>query len=506
MRSEMKASAEEYIRTKTRDKPYARFFKNVKIWFINNTRSGSTFRSPDETTSKLLEQIVQDAQSNPSASDAIPLRWLPFAQGVQDQAVGEDHKPVLTVEEVTCKANQLCGIPSEEVRAMLRFHHDLGLLLHYQHIASLCERVIIDVQWLIKLTSALLHPLTTGDRNFEEQFQLLHDHGILLESLAVHIWSVRCPDEAAHLSSPEQRAFVLHLYESFAMLYDTGKTMVPPGSDTPSRAWLCPPLVRKLGEAVSSLSATSKQHAVRSPPVGSPPVGSPPVGSPPAVRSPSSNTIHKSPRIYLICREGRLFLHIQFWRLMVEFLCFFCQADSLSSQLQVEGTRMPSIFHRSARLPCDAVFPGYHLCITYFNKGLELVVLREEAAVKAYEATGGMVHAMEIVCSTILVFAEQKLDELHLGDGIAKPVWRRKGRCRCPQSSECCAEHGRRDCLSPGCHHFVNLADTIPYCPLGEHPAQDEVVQEVYPVWIKVRECGNFFGDIDLFLLAFGFS
>ena len=461
-RSGWKARAEEYIRSQIRDKPYADIFR-VDIMFIDNTRSGSYFWFPDKTTFALRQQILEDAQHGPSASDRIPLRWLPFTHGLQNQKVG-GHKPVLTVEEVTRKANQLCGIPPDEVPAMLRFHHNLGLLLHYDHIPSLRNYVIIDVQWLVKVTSALLHPLTTGHRDFEAQFQLLHDHGILLESLAVHIWSVRCPEEAAHLSSPEQRSLLFHLYESFGMLYDTGKKMVPPGGDTPSCAWLCPPLVRRQGEAVSSLFIPKRRRAAN-----------------------LSSGVKRSPFIYLVCRKGLLLLHTQFWRLVVACMCFFHKADSSPSLLQVASSRMPSIFHRSARMPCDAVFPGYHLCITYFNEGLELVVLREDAAVKACRATGGSVHPIEEVCSKLLVFVEEKLEELK-GGGVAQPVWRRMGRCRCQQPRPPCRMHDRRDCPSPDCLHFVDLSDNIPCCPLGEHPAQNEVVEEVYPTWIKVSE------------------
>ena len=65
---------------------------------------------------------------------------------------------VLTMEELTHKADQLCGIPPKEVPAMVRFHHDLGLLLHFECIASLRHKVVTRVPWLIKVTSALLHP------------------------------------------------------------------------------------------------------------------------------------------------------------------------------------------------------------------------------------------------------------------------------------------------------------------------------------------------------------
>ena len=147
---------------------------------------------------------------------------------------------------------------------------------------------------------------------------------------------------------------------------------------------------------------------------------------------------------------------------------------------------MPSLFHRSARLPCDAVFPGHHLCITYFNKGVELVVLREAAAVKARQATGREVESLDEVCSRLLRHVEGKLEELK-GEGIAQPVLRRMGGCRCPLSSAPCREHRRSCCQSPGCLHFVNLEDEIPSCPLGEHPAQNEVVEEVYPLWLKVK-------------------
>ena len=463
-REAWKAKVEEYIQRQIRGKPYANTLI-VDVLFIDNTRSGSFFWSPDETTLKLRQLVLTDAQEDPSSSDPIPLRWLPFTQGLEDEAAGKDLKPVLTMDEIAHKAYQLCGIPPEEVPDMVHFHHQLGLLLHFESIPSLRQNVITNVPWVIKVTSALLHPLSTGHRDYETQFRLLHDHGILLESLAMHVWSVRCPDEAVHLSSSEQRAFIFRLYENFDLLYDTGKTMVPPGGSSPSHAWLCPPLVRKLGEAVGSLSESQKQGV--------------------AGQSTRAN-IDKSPHMYLVCKEGLNLLHTQYWRLIVECLCIFHTQDASPSELRVEGTRMPSLFHRSARLPCDAVFPGHHLCITYFNEGVELVVLCEAAAVKARKATGGEVKSLDKVCSRLLRLVEGKLEELK-GGGIAQPVLRRMGGCRCPLSSSPCTEHRRRGCHSPGCLHFVNLEDEIPSCPLGEHPAQNEVVEEVYPVWLKVR-------------------
>ena len=456
-RKSWKLKAEAYLRELIRDKPYADII-NTDIMFIDNTRSGSRFWNPDDTVQKLLKVILGDAQ-RATAAKRVPLCWLPFTQGLRDQAAGEDCKPVLSLEEITQQASRLCGIPPEEVDAMLRFHHDLGLLLYYHRVPSLCQNVITKVQWLIKLTSALLHPLQTSDRQMEEQFRLLHDHGILLESLAIHIWSVHCPEEAASLSSPEQRAFLFCLYENFSMLYDVGKKMVPPGGGAASRAWLCPPLVHKLGEAVASLDVTrGTQHEAN------------PTRATPEVK--------KSPPIYLGCGKGRQVQETQFWQLVVQ---------CLSSQLRVDDTRMPSLFRRSARIPCDAVYPAHHLCISHFDRGLELVVLREEAAVEVCTAMGQDVPPLEDVCSNMLLLVEEKLEVLK-GAGIAQPVWYRMGRCRCPLSSEPCKKHKRRECPSFGCLHFVDLSAKIPCCPLGERPAQTKVVTELYPLWIKVSK------------------
>ena len=461
-REEWKSKVEEYFRRRIRDKPYAEIL-DTNIIFVDNTRSGSWFWYPDTNVLKLRQLILADAQRDLAVSDPIPLRWLPFTQGLRSDAAEDAHAPVMTLEEIAHKANQLCGIEPEDVPAMLRFHHDLGLLLHYHRNPLLSDNVITKVQWLVKVTSALLHPLQTGHKEYEEHFRLLHDHGILLESLAVHIWSIRCPAEAVHLSTPKQRFFLFRLYESFSMLYNTGKTLDPQGGgEAASRAWLCPPLVRMVGEAVTSLSKPCSNQAAKS----------------------ARPVIRESPRIYLVCRKGLHLLQTQFWQLVVECLCYFHKQES-SSQLRVEGTRMPSLFYQSARLPCDAVFPGHHLCITYFEKGLELVVLREEAAVKTCRASGEVVPPLEDVCSKLLVFIEAKMEDL-TGDGIAKPMLLRMGRCSCPRSREPCNEHGRDSCRSPGCLHFVDLSAIVPSCPYGEHPAQDEVAQ-IYPVWYKVR-------------------
>ena len=162
---------------------------------------------------------------------------------------------------------------------------------------------------------------------------------------------------------------------------------------------------------------------------------------------------------------------------------------------------MPLLFHRSARLPCDAKFPGHHLCIAHLNSGVELVILCEEAAVRACRATGREVPQLQDVGSKLLVFVEEKLEELQ-GDGIAQPVWRRMGGCRCALSRSPCSKHRKHNCRSPDCLHFVDLQDEIPCCPLGDRPAQGELVEDVYSVWMKVR-LFSFSGAIVLSVLFF---
>ena len=464
-RRQWKADMIDYIRRHLRNKPYASLL-NLEIMFIDNTRSGSRLQSPDGTALKLREALIDDIGSDSDVSACIPLRWLPFSDALQSDT---GSSPVLSLDDVVTKAERLCGIKRKEVPDMLRFHHDLGLLLHFDDVPELTDYVVINVQWLVNITSALFHPLATGNDRFQPHYDMLHDHGILLESLVLHIWQTYCPVEAVHLAKEEQRKYAFKLLENFSMIHDTHQAMSPADHFEPSHAWLCPPFVRKTGDAVASI------------------MPSPDGGERQAHKhSRAHSSIVISPAISFHCGKYRHFPQTQFWKLVVVCLCHF--RDHSSSRQQGSGRlRKPFLFHASARLPCNGAFPCHQLCLRYFSQGVELIVLREDAAATELQSLGKVIPSLNEVCRKLLHFVEGKLQELN-GGGAAQPQWSLAGRCCCPLADKPCIDHDRINCTYPGCHHFVLLSDDEPFCPLGDQPPQPKVLRMIQPVWLEVRQ------------------
>ena len=135
---------------------------------------------------------------------------------------------------------------------MLRFHHDLGHLLHFSSNARLQNYVITDVQWLLKVVSLLFcpEPKDKQPKKFRPQYDMLAKEGVLLESLAEYRWSHHGEMIAKYTATPEQRQLIFVVCEHFALFYDTQKSVRIPGrSDGQvTRKFFVPSLVSRVEE------------------------------------------------------------------------------------------------------------------------------------------------------------------------------------------------------------------------------------------------------------------
>ena len=112
-----------------------------------------------------------------------PLARVAFRQAIQRESADN---PILLYSEVAEK----CGIPERVVPSVLHFYHQLGAVLHYATIPSLCSTIIVEPQWLIDQFKILLMPekLCPHPQELACFRTWLEKRGILVQELYLELW------------------------------------------------------------------------------------------------------------------------------------------------------------------------------------------------------------------------------------------------------------------------------------------------------------------------------
>ena len=80
---------------------------------------------------------------------ALPLRWFHFEKVVE--ALVEEGKTWMKLDELSTVIKRVCHIEDEkELRTMLNFYHDLGVIVKHG------QTVVLQAQWLINLFKQLI--------------------------------------------------------------------------------------------------------------------------------------------------------------------------------------------------------------------------------------------------------------------------------------------------------------------------------------------------------------
>ena len=82
-------------------------------------------------------------------NSALSLRWFHFEKVVE--ALAEEGKTWMKLDELSTVIKRVCHIEDErELRTMLNFYHDLGVIVKHGHT------VVLQAQWLINLFKQLI--------------------------------------------------------------------------------------------------------------------------------------------------------------------------------------------------------------------------------------------------------------------------------------------------------------------------------------------------------------
>ena len=423
-REAKQAELSDYIWQNAEGKAYANNLD--KVVFVDNTKSGSAHE--DDVVVELRQTIIRQLQTQFRV--AIPIRWLPFTVAVR-HITKEFERPWLSVEELHAIAVATESISDnngqDDFLKMLRFHHDLGHLLHFSSNARLQNYVITDVQWLLKVVSLLFcpEPKDKQPKKFRPQYDMLAKEGVLLESLAEYRWSQPGKKTqhgemiAKYTATPEQRQLIFDVCEHFALFYDTQKSVPIPGrSDGQvTRKFFVPSLVSRVVELQLEVRKGRQTAA-----------------------------------IYLFSGRDKFFPQTLFWCSIVRLMQRYSPAID------------PILHHSSARLLC---LDHFWLVLHYFQHGLRLAVEIPLNPVAEPEAVDSKVASL---CHELLPYLEAQLAELKEFSLKHVPIGRAV-QCYCSYNEKACSKHGKKSCPELDCHHYAPLVEGLrPRCTQGGKP------------------------------------
>ena len=150
---------------------------------VDNTTAGHGRQGEDKGFKYIRERVHQFASKHLAVQT--PVAWVLFRKVLQKVAKGN---PIVSYEQAVA-VGQACRIAEDVVPSVLLFYHELAVFLHYTQIESLSDKVIVDLQWLIKQLGRLLAP-----EGLEQEvsnpmlWKPLNKNGILVQPLYEEVW------------------------------------------------------------------------------------------------------------------------------------------------------------------------------------------------------------------------------------------------------------------------------------------------------------------------------
>ncbi|XP_078317592.1 uncharacterized protein LOC111120698 isoform X2 [Crassostrea virginica] len=197
----------EELRTFMMDKPYTRHLITPFIAIENDMEEGE-----DPQIGELRKVIKEAAIEEPYMGEQMPIRWLRFEQEMA-KLVAEDttHASFDQIQELARNV----GITDEdEIKIMVNFYHDLGVLIYYGSAGTidnvLRNTVVLQPHWLVAMFRSVVLARPKNDKwSFsKDKWKTFEQKGILDDSLLDDIWK----------KASMQKPVLLGLMEKFDLL------------------------------------------------------------------------------------------------------------------------------------------------------------------------------------------------------------------------------------------------------------------------------------------------
>ena len=154
---------------------------------IDNTTAGTPKEDNGyESLKKHIDSFVKE-----NLSIKTPITWVLFRNVINLLTKESPHNHnVMNISEVINIADY-CKINPEEVFHVLQFYHELGVFLYYPQLDGFKDKVIMDPKWFVDYLGKVLILPGHGKQEqyrLSNQWNHLHNNGILVESLYSEVW------------------------------------------------------------------------------------------------------------------------------------------------------------------------------------------------------------------------------------------------------------------------------------------------------------------------------
>ncbi|XP_019861742.1 PREDICTED: probable serine/threonine-protein kinase pats1, partial [Amphimedon queenslandica] len=174
LNEEKKEEVKKQMQLLYQEKEFSDLVQDVLI--IDNTTSGKG-EEEDPSITKLRGAI--DGFINKLVVKT-PVNWVLFRKVLQ-----ELKQNVISLSDAIA-IGEACHIPTRDVPLVLKFYHELGVLLFYPKIKSLTKKVILSPKWFVD-TVGKVFPLEKGWSGGKKWY-LLRNKGILVQPLYQEVW------------------------------------------------------------------------------------------------------------------------------------------------------------------------------------------------------------------------------------------------------------------------------------------------------------------------------
>ncbi|GBG27966.1 NACHT, LRR and PYD domains-containing protein 1 [Hondaea fermentalgiana] len=105
----------------------------------------------DGHVARLKDQLTRSVADKAFVKEKVPLRWSYCLDQLLQQS-----DPYMQFDDVEALAVTKCFVAKKDVRKMLEYLHELGVLLYFSKNEALCKVVVIQPQWLLKNLSRVI--------------------------------------------------------------------------------------------------------------------------------------------------------------------------------------------------------------------------------------------------------------------------------------------------------------------------------------------------------------
>ena len=153
---------------------------------VDNTTAG---RGKQEDPNYQILRDVISTFATRKLTELTPITWILYRKVLQLLTSQFKDKNTISFNEAVA-IGMLCKVEPEDVHAILRFYHELGVLLYFDKIESLQNKIILNPKWFVECLGMVLTLPGVGKEEYERRLEwdLLRTKGLLVQPLYIAVW------------------------------------------------------------------------------------------------------------------------------------------------------------------------------------------------------------------------------------------------------------------------------------------------------------------------------